>query len=265
VSLGIVVTLAIPALSMRLGFPDDSGTPPGSISRIAYDLTAEGFGPGANGPFFVAVQLPKTGDVEGLAQIVSALEATSGVAQVIPNTAMLPLYTESLADNQIMALVRTSINQVANAASMAVYEANQDITKKYQYVAALDTRTSAICRALDGREFEYGKGPMPPQHFNCRSKVVAVIDYENLGFTPPPEGTRASKDGQVDANINYGQWLKDQPRSVQEEVLGKDKVVYFNKLAEKHGARDAMAKLVRDDGSELSLDDLRKRYGAQKS
>jgi len=171
----------------------------------------------------------------------------------------------SIADNQIMALVRTSINQVANAASMAVYEANQDITKKYQYVAALDTRTSAICRALDGQEFEYGKGPMPPQHFNCRSKVVAVIDYENLGFTPPPEGTRASKDGQVDANINYSQWLKDQPRSVQEEVLGKDKVVYFNKLAEKHGARDAMAKLVRDDGSELSLKDLRERYSAQKS
>jgi hypothetical protein len=51
---------------------------------------------------------------------------------------------------------------------------------------------------------------------------------------------------------------------VQEDVLGKDKVVYFNKLVEKHGARDAMAKLVRDDGSELSLDDLRKRYGAIK-
>jgi uncharacterized membrane protein affecting hemolysin expression len=40
-----------------------------------------------------------------------------------------------MADNQIMALVRTSINQVANSASMVVYEANQDITKKYQYVA----------------------------------------------------------------------------------------------------------------------------------
>ena len=171
----------------------------------------------------------------------------------------------AVADNQIMALVRTSINQVANSASMAVYEANQDITKKYQYVATLDTRTSSICRALDGREFEYGKGPTPPQHFSCRSKVVAVIDYENLGFTPPPEGTRASKDGQVDANMNYSQWLLKQPLAAQEKVLGKGKVPYFNKLAEKHGARDAMAKLVRDDGSELSLDDLRKRYGAQKS
>jgi SPP1 gp7 family putative phage head morphogenesis protein len=64
----------------------------------------------------------------------------------------------AMADNQIMALVRTSINQVANSASQQVYEANQDITKKYRYVATLDSRTSSICAALDGREFEYGKG-----------------------------------------------------------------------------------------------------------
>ena len=73
----------------------------------------------------------------------------------------------AVADNQIITLVRTSVNQVANAASQQVYEANQDITKKYRYVATLDTRTSSICRALDGKEFEYGKGPTPPQHFNC--------------------------------------------------------------------------------------------------
>jgi SPP1 gp7 family putative phage head morphogenesis protein len=72
----------------------------------------------------------------------------------------------AVANNQIVTLVRTSVNQVANAASQQVYEANQDITKKYRYVATLDTRTSSICRALDGREFEYGKGPTPPQHFN---------------------------------------------------------------------------------------------------
>jgi len=170
----------------------------------------------------------------------------------------------SIADNQIMALVRTSINQVANAASQQVYEANQDITKKYRYVATLDTRTSAICRALDGREFEYGKGPMPPQHFNCRSTTVPVINYEELGFGAPPsvtKGKRASIDGPVPVGTTYGQWLKDQPRSVQEDVLGKDKVKYFNQLAEKYGARDAMAKLVRDDGSELTLEQLRKRYG----
>ena len=170
----------------------------------------------------------------------------------------------AVTDNQIMALVRTSINQVANTASQQVYEANQDITKKYRYVATLDTKTSAICRALDGQEFDYGKGPTPPQHFNCRSTTVPVINYEELGFDAPPsvtKGKRASIDGPVPVGTTYGQWLKDQPLEVQEKVLGKDKVKYFDQLVKKHGAKDAMAKLVRDDGSELTLEQLRKRYG----
>jgi SPP1 gp7 family putative phage head morphogenesis protein len=167
----------------------------------------------------------------------------------------------AIADNQIVTLVRTSINQVANTASQQVYEANQDITKKYRYVATLDTRTSSICRALDGKEFEYGKGPTPPQHFNCRSTTVAVIDYEGLGFDPPPPATRASKNGQVPADQTYGQWLAKQSRDVKAEALGPGKVAYFNRLADKYGPTDAIAKLVRDDGSELTLDQLRKRYG----
>jgi SPP1 gp7 family putative phage head morphogenesis protein len=167
-----------------------------------------------------------------------------------------------VADNQIITLVRTSINQVANAASQQVYEGNQDITKKYRYIATLDTRTSAICRALDGREFEYGKGPMPPQHFNCRSTTVPVIDYKALDIPPPPEGKRASMDGPVPGNETYGQWLAKQPRATQADALGPGKVAYFNRLANKYGPTDAMAKLVRDDGSELTLAQLRSRYGA---
>jgi SPP1 gp7 family putative phage head morphogenesis protein len=167
----------------------------------------------------------------------------------------------AVANNQVMALVRTSINQVANTASQQVYEANQDITKKYKYVATLDTRTSSICRALDGREFSYGQGPMPPQHFNCRSTTVPVIDYEGLGFSPPPPARRASMDGQVPANQSYGDWLSKQSKETQEEVLGKGKTAYFNRLSDKYGPKDAIAKLVRDDGSELTLKDLQKRYG----
>jgi SPP1 gp7 family putative phage head morphogenesis protein len=165
----------------------------------------------------------------------------------------------AVADNQIMALVRTSINQVANSASQQVYEANQDITKKYRYVATLDSRTSSICAALDGREFEYGKGPMPPQHFNCRSTTVPIIDPDIL--PPSTIAKRASADGPVPVNMNYGQWLAEQSNKVKAEVLGPSKVPYFNRLVKKSGARDAMAKLVRDDGSELTLDQLRKRYG----
>lgn len=167
----------------------------------------------------------------------------------------------SVANSQVVTLVRTSVNQVANTASQQVYEANQDITKKYRYVATLDTRTSSICRALDGREFEYGKGPTPPQHFNCRSTTVPVIDYKELGFTPPAEGTRASMGGQVPANESYGQWLSKQSAATKAEALGQSKVAYFDKLSQKYNPTDAIAKLVRDDGSELTLDQLKKRYG----
>jgi hypothetical protein len=157
--------------------------------------------------------------------------------------------------------VRTSINQVANAASQQVYEANQDITQKYRYVATLDTRTSSICRALDGREFEYGKGPTPPQHFNCRSTTVPVINYKELGFDPPPPSKRAAAGGMVPADQTYGQWLAKQDLATKAKALGASKVPYFNRLADKYGPTDAIAKLVRDDGSELTLDQLRARYG----
>jgi SPP1 gp7 family putative phage head morphogenesis protein len=167
----------------------------------------------------------------------------------------------AVANNQVMTLVRTSVNQVANAASQNVYKANQDITTKYKYVATLDTRTSSICRALDGREFAYGKGPVPPQHFSCRSSTVPVIDYDDLGFDPPPAGKRSSMDGQVPADQTYGQWLAKQPQEVKAEVLGPTKARYFNRLANKYGPTDAIAKLVRSDGSELTLEQLRWRYG----
>jgi SPP1 gp7 family putative phage head morphogenesis protein len=168
----------------------------------------------------------------------------------------------AMADNQIVALVRTSINQVANAAAMQTYEANPDITSKYRYVATLDSRTSAICRALDGKEFPYGQGPTPPQHFNCRSTIVAVIDNNLLG--PSKVAKRASADGPVPADTTYGKWLHDQPASVQAKVLGPSKVPYFNRLANKYGPEKAITKLVAEDGSELTLEQLQKRYGPAK-
>jgi SPP1 gp7 family putative phage head morphogenesis protein len=172
----------------------------------------------------------------------------------------------AVADNQVITLVRTSISQVANTASQQVYEANQDITKKYRYVATLDTRTSARCAALDGQEFEYGKGLMPPQHFNCRSTTVPIIDPDIL--PPSTIATRASKDGQVPIDTTYGKWLKDKmPGETNADVLARQqqalgsKAPYFRRLADKYGPNAAIAKLVRDDGAEVTLEQLRKRYG----
>ncbi|TCC61984.1 MMPL family transporter [Kribbella pittospori] len=83
----VLLVLAIPLLSMNLGQLDAGTDPAQDSSRKAYDLVAQGFGPGANGPLTVVVQLPsesstdKQASLNGLA---STLQKTSGVAAVQP-------------------------------------------------------------------------------------------------------------------------------------------------------------------------------------
>ena len=90
-SLAIVVVLAIPLFSLRQGFSDDSGKPEGSTARIAYDLRAEGFGPGVNGPFLVVADLSEANGPEAYAQIVAGLAAADGVAGTSPSAEVLPI------------------------------------------------------------------------------------------------------------------------------------------------------------------------------
>ena len=177
--------------------------------------------------------------------------------------------------NQIQTIVRTSVNQVQNQASQAVYAANSKVAPKYEYVATLDSRTSPICKRLDGRKFAYNKGPTPPQHFNCRSTTVPVVDYEGLskrkGFEdlkPPPKGkvvTRPTGEGtgRVPQDTQYGDWLLGQDKKLKVKTLGNEqKVRYFERLAKKEGSgQKAIRKMVREDGSERSLADLQKLYG----
>jgi RND superfamily putative drug exporter len=93
-ALVVIGVLARPALDLELGFADDGSAAKGSVVRTGYDLMSEGFGPGVNGPFFVAVQTSSPADAAQLAAAVSALEATPGVASTLPSTAMLPLVAE---------------------------------------------------------------------------------------------------------------------------------------------------------------------------
>ena len=176
-----------------------------------------------------------------------------------------------LANYQVRTIVRTSINQVQNQASQAVYAANKKVSPKYEYVATLDSRTSAICMRLDGQEFEYNKGPTPPQHFNCRSTTVPVVDFDGLqkkypNLEKPPAtqfDTRPSITGRVPQGTSYGNWLLDQDRKLQVKTLGNEgKVNYFKKLAKREGSgQAALRKMIRNDGSERSLKDLERLYG----
>ena len=163
-----------------------------------------------------------------------------------------------LANNQVRTIVRTSVNQVRTMANQSVYAANQDITKKYEYVATLDTRTTALCGSLDGKKFRYGEGPEPPQHFNCRSTTVPIIDDEDLRRRFPD--TRPSEVGRVPQDLSYPDWLKRNP-NMQTQALGNKKR-FFNYLinTKNKSPRDALRQILRDDGTELSLTDLIKKY-----
>ncbi|MFI0407865.1 MMPL family transporter [Actinomadura sp. 3N508] len=81
--------LAAPALHMRLGFADAGNDPSGTTSRQAYDLLAEGFGPGVNGPLLITVDGGDRGGrgAERPAQAAAhALAESEGIAATTPPT-----------------------------------------------------------------------------------------------------------------------------------------------------------------------------------
>jgi SPP1 gp7 family putative phage head morphogenesis protein len=176
-----------------------------------------------------------------------------------------------LANYQIQTIIRTSVNQVQNQASQAVYAANSKVAPKYEYVATLDSRTTPICQRLDGQMFEYNKGPTPPQHFNCRSTTVPVVDFDGLqkeypGLEKPPEtalDTRPSMTGRVPQGQAYGDWLLDQKKELQIKTLGNEqRVRFFKTLAGKKGSsgQKALRQIIRSDGTEKTIDQIKKEY-----
>ena len=81
-AVALLLALAAPALDMRLGFPDAGNDATDTMTRQAYDLNTEGFGPGTNGPLVIAAELPDRsaqGEIDELAQ---TLRQEPGVAFV---------------------------------------------------------------------------------------------------------------------------------------------------------------------------------------
>ncbi|MCL2465366.1 MAG: MMPL family transporter, partial [Micrococcales bacterium] len=78
---GIVALLAWPAAGLRLGVPDAGSQPAGSPARVTYDLIADHFGPGVNGPLIVTGALTGTAGAAGVTgALATAGAATAGAA-----------------------------------------------------------------------------------------------------------------------------------------------------------------------------------------
>ena len=80
----LLLLLASPVLDLRLGFSDESNMSEDKSARQAYDLLAEGFGPGANGPILIVAEVDGPADLEVLNRLSGILNQTPGVVAASP-------------------------------------------------------------------------------------------------------------------------------------------------------------------------------------
>ena len=99
--LGALLTMAIPVLSINLGTADSGTAPASTTQRKAYDLVADSFGPGVNGPLFVAVD--QGSDPDAATKLAAAFAETPGVARVAP-----PIVNEAGDTAQVVVVPTTS-------------------------------------------------------------------------------------------------------------------------------------------------------------
>ncbi|MCW2942117.1 MAG: hypothetical protein JWN00_5102 [Actinomycetia bacterium] len=84
VALVVMVVLTIPVFSLRLGSSDAGNNPITTTTRQAYDLTAQGFGPGFNGPLQLVAELGSPSDQQALTHLAQQVGQLNGVAAVTP-------------------------------------------------------------------------------------------------------------------------------------------------------------------------------------
>jgi RND superfamily putative drug exporter len=97
-SLALLVVIALPMFSIRLGVADQGNDPTSLTTRRAYDLLAKGFGRGSNGPILLAADFTGTTNRASVVQFAAGLRADPGVAFVVPvnvnpqgNAAIVPV------------------------------------------------------------------------------------------------------------------------------------------------------------------------------
>jgi SPP1 gp7 family putative phage head morphogenesis protein len=167
---------------------------------------------------------------------------------VAPANAEGPLLLRR-AKNEARMVSRTAVNAVQNDAQMASLSSlPRSISDSYVYEAVLDSRTTAICRALSGRVFRYDdpRRKVPPQHIGCRSTVRSLLK----GIEEPMTDQRTPR-----TLKNYETWLRGQPIPSQNDILGPSRASLWR------SGSMSLADAIDADNRVLSLKQLRARLG----
>jgi putative drug exporter of the RND superfamily len=86
----VMIVIAIPFFSMRLGSADAGTDPSSTTTRKAYDLLAKGFGPGYNGPLQLVAQIKAPSDLAAFNRTKTAVASTPGVVGATPVAVLAP-------------------------------------------------------------------------------------------------------------------------------------------------------------------------------
>ena len=115
-------------------------------------------------------------------------------------------------------LVRTELNYAFNQTTKLSYEEAE--IEEYEFLAEIDSRTSEICKKLNGEKFKVKDARAgvnyPPMHPHCRSTTVAVLDFDNFGKEKEVKQEKIEiKDSEVKGT------LKKEVKDVVEKEFGK--------------------------------------------
>ena len=175
IALAVLLLLTIPLLSMRLGFTDAGNNPTSDTTRRAYDLVAEGFGPGFNGPLLLAANTPNgASDVAALTKL--SQELNSGVQDVAFATPPQANADRSVAVMQVF----PKSDPQSEATSELVSRLRDDLIPAV-VGSQLDVKVGGITAASD--DFAgYTANRLPDLH---RRRVAALVPAAH-GRVPQP-------------------------------------------------------------------------------
>jgi putative drug exporter of the RND superfamily len=153
VATAILVALALPALGMRLGFPDAGNDPPDTMTRQAYDLNTEGFGAGTNGPIVIAADMSGPDSKPAVERFAQSIREDEGVAFVAK-----PTFNDA-GDAAIVTVVPKSSPQ-DEATSDLVNRLRDDTIPQELGRTGVTAHVGGVTAALEDQS-EYMKGRLP--------------------------------------------------------------------------------------------------------
>jgi len=143
----VLVALALPMLSMRLAFTDAGNDPTSLTTRQAYDLLAQGFGPGFNGPLIVAVDTPAGTGAQVVGHLAGAIARAPGVAYVVPPQV-------NAARTGAMIIVEPTAAPQAAATQQLVQHLRDDVIPRAVHGTAVDAQVGGETAAgIDASTF----------------------------------------------------------------------------------------------------------------